>query len=52
MAHHHNTASADTYFRQGNSLYEMELYEEAVDAYASAIRFITHIEKTLCSLKQ
>ena len=39
MAHHHNTASADAYFRQGNSLYEMELYEEAIDAYTSAIRF-------------
>lgn len=39
MAHHHNTSSVDAYFRQGNSLYEMELYEEAIDAYTSAIRF-------------
>ena len=38
MAHHHNPASVDAYFRQGNSLYEMELYEEAIDAYTSAIR--------------
>ena len=33
------TESADAYFRQGNSLYEMELYEEAVEVYNSAIRF-------------
>ena len=30
---------ADAYFRQGNSLYKMELYEEAIDAYTRAIRF-------------